>query len=154
SRAVSSSTVFTATTAPPPSTRLRMSSMRFMPEAFWISCSLLNSSSVSLALIRRVRLPVSMGGLPGFFLGLSMGFNMIFGRCFGRKTKLRRFFPLCPRLPDRGAARQRQGGFRGTRKHNLQLTKQRGDVVGVLAADRMFPLADALVAACGNSGDL
>ncbi|WP_188750292.1 hypothetical protein [Parapedobacter defluvii] len=45
---------------------------------------------------------------------------------FGRKTKLRRFFPLCPVASHRGAAGQRQGGFRGTRKHNLQGVKHAG----------------------------
>src|SRR5690606_33775787 len=126
SSATSSSAVLTFVDAVPPcNTLLRMSSMRFRPDAFWISSNLLNSSSVSLALIRRDRLPVSMGGLPAFRWALLMVYNGLYPLS-ERKTKLRRFFLLCPRLPQRGAAGQRQGGFRGTRKHNLQLTKQGG----------------------------
>jgi hypothetical protein len=73
----------------------------------------------------RVRLPLSMGGLPAFFLGLSIDLHEVFSRLFGRKTKLRRFFTPLSVCPSR-AGGQRQGGFRGTRKHNLQLTKQEG----------------------------
>src|SRR5690606_2423196 len=116
--------------------RLRMSSMRFKPEALWMSRRVLNSSSVSFALMMRVRLPVSMGGLPAFLLGLSMGVECGLWPLFWKKNQVAQVFPPLSEAPRKGCRRSKARWFSGYPKTQLAADKTKGDRCGVLAADR------------------